>query len=52
MDREAPPFGGAHHVDGYEHLKQRYEALARERQLFLGLLAGIAIGALWEVIRR
>jgi hypothetical protein len=38
------------HADDY--YRQKYEQQTKERQLFLGLLLGIAIGALWEVLRR
>jgi hypothetical protein len=31
---------------------QKAEQMTKERQLFLGLLLGIVIGALWEAIRR
>jgi hypothetical protein len=34
------------------HYRNKYEEQTKERQLFLGLLLGIAIGALWEVLRR
>jgi len=39
-------------TNGTEHYRQKAERIAKQNQFHVGLLIGIAIGALWEAIRR